>query len=378
MLSVYSFKNHFLESLLSNGSAMFPGAEKLLAVYYSNKKLGLIGKELALNSDSPTLISEVSTDQSMIKLRKQRPRSTWLKNFKIGDSTGSSKTQLNIHSEYDNHVLLIRFPNSPDGFSDLLFVFFRNEDQIFQFSGNPQKLSTSIKDAVANILVRSLDVFRKQLENDAAIFNLINQSDSLQKKEAQTIKDRLNTNIQEQLNHFKSLAKSVSDPLSKKTGYLFNWTKESLLKLIKKQLPFKELISTLENALTIVINRSTYRDGTIEIYASDLIIEGPKEIEADAPIISIRYERTYQLLDRYEKAAKRVTQDRLPLTGANLGKHCSPSVSPAAISDALKKHSKKIITLFDKYPNRWSLLRQEFRPVKNMVYKSGLSQYKAS
>lgn len=372
MLSVYSFKNHFLESLLSNGSAMFPGAEKLLAVYYNSETLGLIGKELALNVDSPTLISEVSTDQSIIKLRKQRPRNTWLKNFEIGDSTSSSKTQLNIHSEYDNHVLLIRFPNSSDGFSDLLFVFFRNEDQIFQFSGNPQKLSTSIKDAVANILVRSLDVFRKQLENDAAIFDLINQSDSLQNKETQAFKDQLNSNKQEQLSHFKSLAESVSDPLSKKTGYLFNWSEESLLKLIKKKFPLKELISTLENALTIVVNRSTYQGGTIEINANDLVIEGHKEIETDAPIISIRYERTYQLLDRYEKAAKKVIQERIPLTGANLGKYCTPSVSPAAISDALKKHGKKIMTLFDQEPNRWSLLRNEFRPVKNIMYKTGL------
>ena len=154
--------------------------------------------------------------------------------------------------------------------------------------------------------------------------------------------------------------------------YLFNWSDESLLKLIKKKLPLKELISTLENALTIVVNRSTYQGGTIEINANDLVIEGHKEIETDAPIISIRYERTYQLLDRYEKAAKRVTQERMPLTGANLGKYCKPSVSPAAISDALKKHGKKIMTLFDQNPNRWSLLRNEFRPVKNIMYKTGL------
>jgi len=372
MLSVYSFKNHFLESLLSNGSAMFPGAEKLLAVYYNNETLGLISKELTLNSDSPTLNSGISTDQSIIKLRKQRSRSTWLKNFEIGESVNSAKTQLNIHSEYDNHVLLIRFPNSSDGFSDLLFVFFRNEDQIFQFTGDPKKLSTSIKDVVANILIRSLDVFRKQIENDAAIFDLINRSDSMYNKDIKSLTEKLESTKQEQLSHYKGLAESVSDPLSKQTGYLFNWTEESLLKLIKMQLPIKEILSTLENALTIVVNRSIKPGSIIEINANDLTIKGHLEKEMDAPIISIRYERTYQLLDRYEEAAKRVIQERIPLTGVNLGKYCNPAVSPAAISDALKKHGKKIMTLFDQEPNRWSLLRNEFRPVKNIMYKTGL------
>ncbi|HHE65024.1 MAG TPA: hypothetical protein ENL09_03275 [Bacteroidetes bacterium] len=372
MLSVYSFKNHFLESLLSNGAAMFPGAEKLLAVYYNNDSLGLIGKELDLNSDSPTLNPEVSTDKSIIKLRKQRPRSTWLKNFEIVASENTSKAQLNIHSEYDNHVLLIRFPNSSDGFSDLLFVFFRNEDQIFQFSGNPQKLSTSIKDAVANILVRSLDVIRNQLENDAAIFDLINKSDSVYDQQLNSLKYQLESKTKEQLNHYKSLAESVSDPFSKQTGHSITWTEESLLKLIKMQLPLKELKSVLKNALTIVVNRSIKPGAAIEINANDLITESHQELGADAPIISIRYERTYQLLDRYEEADKRVTQEKIPLTGVNLGKYCNPAVSPAAISDALKKHGKKIMTLFDQEPNRWSLLRNEFRPVKNIMYKTGL------
>ena len=372
MFPVYSFKNHFLESLLSNGSLMFQGAEKLLAVYYDDNTLGLISKELVLNSNSPILNSELSVDRSVVKLRKQRPRSTWLRNFEIDETINSSKTQLNIHSEYENHVLLIRFPNSSDGLSDLLFVFFRNEDQIFQFSGNPQKLSTSIKDAVANILVRSLDVFRKQLENDAAIFDLINQSESLHNKEVESLKDQLNIKNQEQLNQFKSIAESISDPLSKRTGYLFNWSDESIQKLIKMQLPLKKLTSVLENALTIVVNRSVKPDSLIEINASDLIIEGNNDNSTDAPVISIRYERTYQLLDRYEEAAKCVIQERMPLTGVNLGNFCKPPVSPAAISDALKKHGKKIMTLFDQEPNRWSLLRNEFRPVKNIMYKTRL------
>lgn len=372
MLSVYSFKNHFLDSLLSNGSAMFPGADKLLAVYYNSETLGLIGKELLFNATPPTLNLQISIDQSILNFRKQRPRSTWLKNFEIGESANSSKTQLNIHSEYDNHVLLIRFPNSPDGFNDLLFVFFRNEDQIFQFSGNPQKLSTSIKDAVANILVRSLDVFRNQIEGDAAIFKLISQSDALNDVESDSLKNQLISKEEEQIAHFKSLAEFVSAPFVNRSGYLFKWSEDCILKMIKLQLPFTDLIAVLENALTIVINRSAKTGSLIEINENDLIIEGHKKIETNAPIVSIRYERTYQLLDRYEEAAKRVVTEKIPLTGANLGKYCKPSVSPAAISDALKKHGKKIMTLFDQEPNRWSLLRNEFRPVKNIMYKTGL------
>lgn len=381
MLSVFSFKGHFLESLLNNAALMFPGADKLLAVYYDNSLPGLKSREKQLENPGESKVIrdvDIASDQSVKNLRKQRPRSTWLKNLDIKAVISPTRTQLDIQSELDNHVLLIRFPNAPDGFSDLLFIFFKNEDRIFQFRGNPQKLGTSLKETVANMLVRALDVFRKQTENDLSVFKLIKQSDNLLNTEIIMLREQLENKNKIQLNHFRELVSSISDPISTRTGIIFKWTDECLLKIIGLNLPFKAIKPLIENTITVLFNRELSPHPIIEINALDLLINDFEYKKESQPVISNRYQRTLMLLDRYEESAKKVVRAKLPLTGVNLGKYCNPSVSPAAISDALKKHSKKIITLFDKNPNRWSLLRQEFRPVKNMVFKSGMPQYLAS
>ena len=376
MLKVYSFKENFFSTLLSNASQMFPGAEKLLSVFYDDKIPGLKAIERSIISGNNSRIQEsnVDLDDDILSLRKQRTRSTWIKNLELTSQNITSSSQLDIHSEYDNHVLLIRFPNAKDGKSDLLFVFFKNEDQIFKFSGNPKRLGTSLKDSVANILIRSLDVIRKQIENDKYIHNLVNRSDNQLEEDIESLKGRVNEMEAEQLIFYKEVLLSYSEKFTEQTGISFYWTDDFLIKLLKLKLPFNKLKSLVNETLTIVVNRNTKNLSSIKIGANDLLLPAEVKETEEKKVISIRYEKTLMLLDRYEESAKRVIKLSLPMTGANLGGNCSPSISAAAISDALRKHNKKIITLFNDYPNRWSLIRQEFRPVKNLVYKSKIAR----
>ncbi|MBI9067210.1 MAG: hypothetical protein JEZ09_07955 [Salinivirgaceae bacterium] len=41
-----------------------------------------------------------------------------------------------------------------------------------------------------------------------------------------------------------------------------------------------------------------------------------------------------------------------------------------AISDALRNHQKKVINLMNEYPDNWPTIRNEFRPVKNIIENS--------
>jgi hypothetical protein len=55
------------------------------------------------------------------------------------------------------------------------------------------------------------------------------------------------------------------------------------------------------------------------------------------------------------------------ITGFNIGDNCKPKVSPAAISDILKKHQKKIVLLLEQHPDNWSIIRNNFKPVRNIL-----------
>ncbi|MBL6950397.1 MAG: hypothetical protein ISR57_07110, partial [Bacteroidales bacterium] len=55
------------------------------------------------------------------------------------------------------------------------------------------------------------------------------------------------------------------------------------------------------------------------------------------------------------------------LTSVNVGKEFPTPISAPAITDALRKHKKRIIHLFDQYPEKWEIIRHEFRPIQNIL-----------
>jgi hypothetical protein len=81
----------------------------------------------------------------------------------------------------------------------------------------------------------------------------------------------------------------------------------------------------------------------------------------------VRFSRTLDLLNKLEEAGKRVKKLHLKLTGTNVGMHCETPISAPAITDALRKHSNRIVKLMNLYPDRWSLLRTYFRPLQNLL-----------
>jgi len=58
---------------------------------------------------------------------------------------------------------------------------------------------------------------------------------------------------------------------------------------------------------------------------------------------------------------------QLKLTGTNVGKACPVPISAPAISDALYNHKSKIINLMKTYPDKWDVIRTDFRPLKNVI-----------
>ena len=84
-------------------------------------------------------------------------------------------------------------------------------------------------------------------------------------------------------------------------------------------------------------------------------------------VINDRYAKTKEYLDRYEKAAEQILKDRLSLTGMNLGTYCSPKITPAAISDNIKKHRSKIVTLLHRYNEKWPIIRENYRPIRKLL-----------
>jgi hypothetical protein len=85
-----------------------------------------------------------------------------------------------------------------------------------------------------------------------------------------------------------------------------------------------------------------------------------------------RLSKAHALLDRYETAAEAAVNHGLSVIGKNIGSYCQPSISNAAITDALNKNAKKIVELFAKFPDKWPIIRSDFRSIANIIERESL------
>jgi hypothetical protein len=77
-----------------------------------------------------------------------------------------------------------------------------------------------------------------------------------------------------------------------------------------------------------------------------------------------------ELLDRYEEAAQKAKDKEWKINGNTVAQLCSPSVTPAAITFNLKKYQKQINLLLQRYDERWLTIRNEFKPLTNIILPS--------
>jgi hypothetical protein len=345
---------------------LFPGATRIVAMYYSPEYSGIktIGKEF--NSLNESVINQELQLTSFEKYRHQRPRYSWVEADQSENKDVNK--QLQIQREYKKHSLLIRFPNASDGLSDIILVSFKNESQIFRMSENQQKLSTEMKQTVASVYVRSLDVIKKQIEDDKNIDSII------QAHRANT-KSEESANIKE-LSRVKNLQNTlVRSILNRKTKELTHdliinveWDTTAIDYISEHLHSVSEIENSIEKALILALNEANENSDQIMITRMHVSSFANQNEAKSSQQVDTRYHRSISLLDRYEQAAVEVIKNKLRLTGNRLGEHMNPPISAAAISDAIRKHGSKITYLLNTYPQRWSILRSNFRPIQNKIY----------
>lgn len=84
------------------------------------------------------------------------------------------------------------------------------------------------------------------------------------------------------------------------------------------------------------------------------------------------YTRAELLLDKYETSAQRINLKKAVITGRTLAEHLEPPVSPPAITDAIKKNRKAIAQAMQQYPDRWPLIRNYLKPLKDLDFQLNL------
>jgi hypothetical protein len=369
-----TFTGNKYEFLISSIHRVIPGAEKILSVSIEEAEycFRIKHKDEEINEFDPR---ERPYWYSIFKkYRIGSTRFDWLSPADIPvDDIPARKEKRDLFSEENNVVLLVRILSKEDHLSDLIFIHFRKNLSTFGLSHIDESFKTDHK-ALAGYLISN---FLHQLSNsfDQNLGSFIRQNENVrmiirhnEENIARLKNIRMNygeslltlcrTHLEELSVTYRRNFVLAEDAIEKIRNYSGNI---SLLKLI------------LEDAVSFV-NQVYFDEDELDIKIHGWELNFEKFIIAEkysqeTHRIDNRESRAMQLLDKLEKSAEEVLRNRMPLTSANVGQFCPTPISAPAITDALKKNRKRVNMLLEKYPEKWRLIRNQFRPVLNIREK---------
>lgn len=352
---------------------LIPGIEQVVLIHYQNNTSDIAGyllqKEDGEYKTTPIRIdarASIFSDYS-----GSGPSFTWFsKNQLPFEIQSKDKIQLTIFSELKNSVLLVKYSSSAND-SDLYFIYFNENLSNFLLEKVSEPLSAQHKNMVGFLLTNSIRTLYQILDNqqqitqafDEQIRHIIHERDELNEKLCQSDKkerDGILSLVNAYLSRFAKqygikavLTDSAKIKLRSYSGELFQ-----IEEVVRNALDFAGALYTPSESTPLLIADYHIRfPEPLQQKISEEVIEGLPQ----------RLVKTHLLLDRLELAATGIKQRKENLTSANVGKEFPTPISAPAISDALRKHKKRIIQLFDRYPDKWEIIRHEFRPIQNLL-----------
>lgn len=371
----YTFIKHPIEKLHEIVPDILPGIEKIITIHYDESQKIIKGflseKQAKEYIKQPLNINSILP--SLQRFMEEKNPIDWYGKDTLPFEV-DSKTQdkaINIFSELNNIVLLIRIPDSLSKFNDLVFLYLNENPSNFGVVNSINPLTTDNKSIIGFVLHNTIKTFvniqkqdRKTLEQFSNLTNVVIGQTEIQKFELQRTKENYGISL------VKLFQQYISD-ISKDNGKNYRLSAGAIDKVKSYKGDLKTLESIAQNTIWYVDSLTVGMNKSFDILEWHIHFEG---VENESTVIPSdkqedKYAKTRLLLDRLENAALSLKSQRLKMTGTNMGKACAVPISAPAISDALYNHKSKINSLLAMYPDNWNTIRNEFRPIKNIMNK---------
>lgn len=367
MSGIFSFIKHPLLYLLNAADKIIPGIEKVIVLYYDGVNDRVVCRGRTDFSD--VSIEEYTlTSESLIKgLRAKSFAYKWLSADNLPFETiQAKKKQLNIFDELNHVVLNLGITNQVDGKTDLIYIYLKPNHSNFGIPGQGG-LTTNEKSIVGSLLYNNVKFTLSQQQQDIETLRLISQKVNDYQEE--------NNQLKEQLQQFKStfqdnmleLCQQHLHTIALNLGVDVILSPDAIEKIETFNGNMDDLKLELERVSSVAFNLSMGASPQIVLRAWDIQFSAYEGKKSASLQVKEPYQRTLLLLNKLENAARRVVNDKQKLTSENVGNACPQPISAPAISDSLKNHQKKVFTLMQNYPDKWATIRNEFRPIKNIL-----------
>ena len=318
--------------------------------------------------DHSDIVEVESFDYSLVKKTARDKNWQWLTDSEMPFKR-NYKGEINRTLFEENKVKNLQINLSNKNKQSILICYFSFSEHNPLFGHASEiALTTENKTLIANMISNVLQQYRILYHTQIEAMEFF--SDQFRYSNEQ-LKSAY-TKIEKEQEHLKVNIKQFCEIIIKgyasKRGVKIDYSPALLQDIFNRNLPLSELKEILESALTRLI----------AIFPTDIeiVLEPWHLIQLDKISDSVvqsqstndlRYSRTIELLDRLEIASSRVKKQQMKLTGTTVGMHCETPISAPAITDALRKHSSRIVKLLKLYPDKWVLLRSDFRPLQNIL-----------
>jgi len=361
----FSFTSEKPGAVIQHAKQVFPMLSRIMALTIMDENYHL----LSLNSDEEETESGLMNDEMPAFFSRIKDFEWRLEGelpFLVEEEKSMARS---LFEEMDRNILVIR--ESGDEFPLFVFLYFDKSKKHFGMLKNNDAFSKENREIIGQMAFNSIRAFCENRTKDLKVLGYIRQS-------MESMAWQQSTGEKGQSSEIRLLEKMI---IEMATEYLINIGREQDLQLAlspdarEKIASFRgsppALREMLYQAASLAANLQTGSFDRRTIIESWQLLsvtqKDEQESVAETPLIQHRYIKTYQLLDRLEDAVKTVLDSRQNVTGANVGKSMESPISAPAISDAMKKHRAKIVSLMQQFPERWSLLRNHFKPVQNIL-----------
>ncbi len=370
----YSFIYHPLEKLHGIIPDLMPGIEKIITVHYDEKEniiKGILSEKKNKKYDTKPLNLEKILTVLQRYMEEKNPTDWYSRqNLPFEIEIISKNPKITIFSELQNIVLLIRVPDSKDELNDLIFLYLNENPSNFGVTNLINPLTTDNKSIIAFILNNTIRTFINLQSNDKETLKFFNNRTRQIISQTETLKLELHRTKENYGVSLIKLCQQIVNDQSAEKGRKYSLSHGALEKIKSYKGDIRDLETILLESIAYAESLFVDERSNIEIKEWHIlteIAEQHKRVSVPDNQQADYFGKSISLLDKLESAALVVKSNDLKMTGTNVGKACPVPISAPAISDSLYNHRNKINKLLDMYPGRWETIRNNFRPLKNIL-----------
>ncbi len=367
-------QNRISMQILSLFPELIPGIEQVVLVHSEQDNDGLTGY-LLRKSDQGYNTDQIRVESGstfFLSLQENSLPYQWFSKDRIPfEIISKEKVQLTIFSELKNSVLMILYHYPESTLTDLFFIYFNENLSNFLIDKVSEPLSAQHKNMVGYLLSNSIKTLYQVFSSTKQLTTTFNDQIQAIVGDRDRLKEKIDRIYGKERQDVLKMAQHYLNKVSGELGISASLTDSAKVRLRDFTGELYQLEDMMREAIDFAGALSS-ASAPRQVLLADYHIRFPEKSQEKIPAevmegLPQRYIKTHLLLDRLELAATGLKERRSSLTSVNVGKEFPTPISAPAITDALRKHKKRIIHLFDQYPEKWEIIRHEFRPIQNIL-----------